>query len=178
MTGNVNIQALLTAKDTEYSVRFKAVYELLVDKIFAYVSYRVSDRETATDIVQEVFIDLHAGLQNFTYQSDAQFYSFVFLITKRKLAKHYMSTNNKQESEVAFDESKLTSPPADIEETDSVRRALDTLEEDTREIIILHHWSRYTFPEIASLLKMTESAVRVRHHRALKSLAITLTNQT
>ncbi len=178
MTENVTLQALLTAKDTEYSVRFKTVYELLVDKIFAYVSYRVLDRDTATDIVQEIFIDLHAGLQNFTYQSDAQFYSFVFLITKRKLAKYYMSTNNKMEMEIAFDESITASPPDKIEEADSVRRALDTLGEDTREIIILHHWSRYTFPEIASLLNMTESAVRVRHHRALKSLATTLTNQT
>lgn len=178
MTENVTLQALLTDKDMEFSVRFKAVYDLLVDKVFAYVSYRVSNKEAATDIVQEVFIDLHAGLPNFTYQSNAQFYSFVFLITKRKLAKYYMSTHNKQESEVAFDETKLASPTANIEETDSVRRALETLEEDTREIIILHHWSRYTFPEIASLLNMTESAVRVRHHRALKSLAATLTNQT
>lgn len=177
MTGNVTLQALLTEKDTEYSVRFKAVYDLLVDKVFAYVSYRVSDREAAADIVQEVFIDLHAALQNFTYQSDAQFYSFVFLITKRKLAKHYLSTKSKQESEMDFDESNLPSPTTDPEETDSVRRALTTLEEDTREILILHHWSRYTFPEIASLLNMTESAVRVRHHRALKSLATTLTNQ-
>ncbi len=178
MTGNVTLQALLTAKDTEYSVRFKAVYDFLVDKIFTYVSYRISDRDAATDIVQEVFIDLHAGLQNFTYQSDAQFYSFVFLITKRKLAKYYTSTNKKLESEVALDELVLASPPANTEEVDSVRRALETLEEETREIIILHHWSRYTFSEIASLLNMTESAVRVRHHRALQSLAITLTNHS
>lgn len=178
MTGNVTLQALLTGKDTDYSVRFKTVYELLVDKVFAYVSYRVSDRDTATDIVQEVFIDLHAGLQNFTYQSDAQFFSFVFLITKRKLAKHYAASNEKQESEVTLNELVVASPPANIEVDDSVHRALNTLEEDTREIIILHHWSRYTFPEIASLLNMTESAVRVRHHRALKSLATTLTNQT
>lgn len=177
MTGNVNLQTLLTEKDTAYAVRFKAVYDLLVDKVFAYVSYRVLDKDTATDIVQEVFIDLHAALQNFTYQSDAQFYSFVFLITKRKLAKHFTAINLKQESEVAVDETNLSSPPSNIEEADRVKRALNTLEADTREIVVLHHWSRFTFLEIASLLNMTESAVRVRHHRALKSLATTLTNQ-
>ena len=177
MTENVDLQTLLANAQANPSVHFKGVYELLVDRVFAYVSYRVSHKETATDLVQEVFIDLHAGLKNFTYESDAQFYSFVFLITKRKLAKQYQAQTKKSSAEVTVDETLLASPPPQTELEDSVTRALETLDEDTREIIILHHWSRYTFSEIASLLTMTESAVRVRHHRALKSLATTLTNQ-
>jgi RNA polymerase sigma factor (sigma-70 family) len=53
--------------------------------------------------------------------------------------------------------------------------ALDTLDEHTREIVVLHHFSGYSFVEIAPIMRMTESAVRVRHHRALKSLHDTLT---
>lgn len=174
MTGNVDLQALLTAQKTGQPEQFRAIYDLLVDKLYAYVQYRVNTREAATDIVQDVFIDLHSALQNFTYTTDAQFYSFVFLITKRKLAKHYSESKVRQVSETTLEEDTLAASPPQFEEEDAVKRALQTLEPETREIVVLHHWSRYTFPEIASLLDMTESAVRVRHHRALKTLAATL----
>jgi RNA polymerase sigma factor (sigma-70 family) len=176
MTGNVSLQALLATQKTGQPEHFRALYDLLVDKLYAYVRYRVNTPEVATDIVQDVFIDLHSALPTFTYTTDAQFYSFVFLITKRKLAKHYSESKVKQVSEVALQEDILAAPSPHTEEEDAVQRALAALEPDTREIVVLHHWSRYTFPEIASLLDMTESAVRVRHHRALKTLAATLSS--
>jgi RNA polymerase sigma factor (sigma-70 family) len=176
MTENRDLQTLLEACSTDISGHFRPVYEHLIDRVYAYVRYRVHTETTAQDLTQDVFIDLYESLPSFTYQSDAQFYSFVFTITKRKLAKHYgkQAVEHAQVAEV--DEFLLPSPTADTETTDAVLRALATLEPDTREIITLHHWSRYTFPEIASLLHMTESAVRVRHHRALKTLATILSN--
>lgn len=176
MTGNVDLQTLLTAQKTGQPEQFRAIYDLLVDKLYSYVQYRVNTREAATDIVQDVFIDLHSALLTFTYTTDAQFYSFVFLITKRKLAKHYSESKVKQISETVLEEDAIAATPPQTEEQDAIARALQTLEPETREIVILHHWSRYTFPEIASLLNMNESAVRVRHHRALKTLAATLTS--
>jgi len=177
MTGNVDIQALLKSQKAGQPEQFRAIYDLLVDKLYTYVRYRVNTHEVATDLVQDVFIDLHSALPTFTYTGDAQFYNFVFLITKRKLAKHYGESAAKQDSEVELLEDTIPTPSPETEEEDMVKRALQTLETDTREIVVLHHWSRYTFSEIATMLEMTESAVRVRHHRALKTLAATLTSQ-
>jgi RNA polymerase sigma factor (sigma-70 family) len=67
--------------------------------------------------------------------------------------------------------SETTSP----ETTLALTEALKQLDECSREIVVLHHWSRYTFGEIATIVDMTEEAVRVRHHRAkavLKDLLI------
>ncbi len=159
-----------TKRDMESS---KQLYELLVDKVFAYVRSRTRTHEEATDVTQDTFIDFFSTLSNFTYQSRAQFYAYVYTITRRKLARHYTKKNKGGAQIVEFDEHSMSPSDTDIGKAlqSDVERALTTLEGRTREIVVLHHWSRYTFGEIATLLNMKESAVRVRHHRALALLA-------
>ncbi len=155
----------------------KKLYERLADKIFAYVRSRTATHEQAIDITQDVFIDFFSTLSNFTYQSRAQFYSYVFVITRRKLAKLYMDSERRGLKTTAeFDEETMSPSSLDTshETRMDVEEALATLDSDTREIIVLHHWSRYTFGEIALLIGMTESGVRVRHHRALARLGLVL----
>lgn len=149
----------------------RALYELLVEKVFAYVRSRTATKEYATDITQDVFIDLFSNLGNFTYRSRAQFFAYVFVITKRKLARHYELVKRRG-VQAEFDEEHISPVVARVplEREHDVARALETLDSETRDIVVLHHWSRYTFGEIALLIGMTESAVRVRHHRALEKL--------
>ena len=158
---------------------FKALYEHLGDRVHAYVRYRTSTPDAALDCTQDVFVALYAALPKFTFQTREQFYAYVFTITKRTLAKHYADKHTKAtvfSSDVDADE--VAAAGENTELQDMVARALATLDEKTREIIILHHWSRYTFGEIATLLRMSESAVRVRHHRGQKQLATMVTTVT
>lgn len=154
-------------------VAFEHLYEHLIDRVYAYVWFRTNTKAEATDITQDIFIDLYTSLANFQYQSIPQFYSFVFTIAKRKLAKHYDTHTSEVTTHIDFPSEDMLPDEAetDVEMTDEVRRAVGALPEVAQEIIVLHHWSRYTFAEIATLLEMRESAVRVRHHRALKELA-------
>lgn len=154
------------AGDTE---SFRKLYEHLVDRVYAYLRSRTSTKEQATDLAQEVFTELWQALPRFTYHSREQFYAYVFIIAKRKLIKLY---GQKSRASIELNEETM-SPVTDgkaHESNDMLMRALSILDPQTREIITLHHWSRYTFGEIATLVNMTESAVRVRHHRALKTL--------
>lgn len=157
---------------------FKVLYERLIDKVFAYVRYRINTEDDATDLTQEVFVDLYKALPTFTYVSKEQFYGFVFTITKRKLAKFYSNKHTQASKTTSeFDEERYQNQTDNTTTSQYVAEALQTLDDVTREIIVLHHWSRYTFPEIATLINMTESAVRVRHHRALKTLSASLDSQ-
>ncbi len=154
---------------------FKELYEQLIDKVFAYVRYRMGTEEDAVDLTQEVFVDLYKALPSLTYSSKEQFYGFVFTITKRKLAKFYSSKHTQAaKSTSPFDEERYVESQSDTHGSHDVTQALQKLDDVTRDIVVLHHWSRYTFPEIATLIDMTESAVRVRHHRALKTLSASL----
>lgn len=151
---------------------FRALYEHLIDKVHTYVRYRTNSEDDALDLAQEIFVDLYKALPAFRYASREQFYGFVFTITKRKLAKHYADKHT-QATKVTqvFDETHHSEKDGDPILADEVSRALQRLDGKTREIVVLHHWSRYTFGEIATLIDMTESAVRVKHHRGLKTLS-------
>ena len=174
MESNTNdIKTLVTKSATGDNESCKKLYEHLADKVFAYVHYRVATREQAVDVTQDVFIDLFPALATFVYQSREQFYAFVFVITRRKIARHY--ANTKSTAKQTFDEVHMSESNSLTSEANplqlDIRVALQTLDEVARDIVILHHWSLYTLKEIAVLKEMNESAVRVRHHRALKQLA-------
>ncbi len=152
---------------------FELLYRAEVDRVFAYVSYRVYGRETALEVVQDCFVELYRSLQKFTYQSDAAFYSFLFTVVKRRLARHY--AEQKKRVVGVLDETHHEAVTVSPEITLAITAALKELDEVSREIVVLHHWSRYSFFEIGAMVGMTESAVRVRHHRARATLKEFLT---
>ncbi len=174
-----DIKELVQKSAAGNSAVFEALYEHLVDKVFAYIRYRTHTEDVAIDLTQDVFVDIFKALPTFTYSSKEQFYGFVFTITKRKLATHYANKHTQRAAITSsFNEEEHHGELLDQSVASSdIDKALHTLDDTTREIVVLHHWSRYTFPEIASLIEMTESAVRVRHHRALKTLSALLNTQ-
>lgn len=153
----------------------RQLFDWLEPKVFAFVCSRVRTREIATDITADIFVELFRGLPTFIFQSLPQFYQYVFVIARRRLAKHYDSrylAALHERDDIEIDTVPVPTTEAGMEA--DVRSALDRLDPVSREIVVLHHWSRHTFSEIGTLLHMTESAVRVRHHRAKQELAALL----
>lgn len=175
VTGATDLECIVTLAAGGDTVSFHELYEQTVSKVYAYVLYRLPTKEAALDCTQDSFVALHQALPSFTYKSDGEFYGFVFTIVRRTVAKYYR-TNEKHASKVDLPPEQIVSLDPNHEEILAVREALKVLDEVTRDIMILHHWSRYTFAEIATLCNMKESAVRVRHHRARAVLADVLTS--
>jgi RNA polymerase sigma-70 factor (ECF subfamily) len=166
------IQDLIAQSASGNAASFKLLYDQIVDKIYAYIKHRTAHNEDALDVTQETVIEVYKALPTFTYHSRAQFYAFVFTITKRRLAKFYTHKDmGAAQHATAFDENQPGYTETTTETATDVNRALAALDEVERDCIVLHHWSRYTFKEIAVMAGMQESAVRVRHHRALKKLS-------
>lgn len=157
------------------SASFAELYHLLLPAIFAFISHRTATRGAAKDITQDSFVEISRALQNFTYQSDGEFYAFVYTIVRRRLAQHYKE-RAKHATVEGIEMDNIAKEISSPETKFSVQEALQKIDECSREIVVLHHWSRYTFVEIANILNMTESAVRVRHHRARATLATLLTS--
>lgn len=156
--------------DTESS---RVLYEQLVVRLFPFIRSRSKTKEEAIDITQDVFIDFFSSLTRFSFTSSAQLYAYLFVIARRKLARGYREHIKKGENtQVQYDDeiAPHSTTEQDYGVTLEIEEALKVLQEDTREILVLHHWSRHTFGEIAVILGMSESAVRVRHHRALTQL--------
>jgi RNA polymerase sigma-70 factor (ECF subfamily) len=168
-----SLQTLIAAVQADQSAAAECLYQKLVQPVFAFVSYRTATRDDAKDLTQDCIVEVFRALPRFTYQSDAAFHAFVFTIVRRQLARYYDRSKKTATEDLSPDvaASETTSP----ETTLALTEALKQLDECSREIVVLHHWSRYTFGEIATIVDMTEEAVRVRHHRAkavLKDLLI------
>lgn len=149
---------------------FKQLYLHLNDRIFSYVLSRVYTREDALDIAQHIFTDVWLAMKKFTYISDDHFYSFVFLIAKRRLGKYYRSHKRHISLEEKHMSDMYEIDLDGLSDIEMIRQCMEQLRNEYREIVELRYWSQLSFKEIGGVLKSTESAVRVKHHRAIAKL--------
>jgi RNA polymerase sigma-70 factor (ECF subfamily) len=149
---------------------FRVLAERLEDRLFGYIHARVQSRDDALDTLQDVLVDIWQALPRFTYRSDAEFYGFLYTIAKRRVFSVWG-----RRAIAPLPEEVVDSTTENQEDAFAIDHALDALDEVSREIILLKHWSRYTFAEIGAMLSIEEGTVRVRHHRALKALHDSLT---
>lgn len=151
---------------------FQALYDRFSDELFRFIRVRTSTKDDAQDILQEVFVDLWRAFDKgrFIYSSDGEFMGFLFTIARRKLAKLYRF----RQVTISFDEIGDT-PQTDAGESQAgelilLFQALRKLNREDQELVRLRYFSSLSFPEIARLLNRSESAVKMRHHRALAKL--------
>ncbi len=147
---------------------FQKIYQYLSRPLFAFIVSRTGNREDAKDILQEVFIDVWKGLSGFIFVSERKFYSFVFLITRRKIYQYYRT----KKYNIEFDEKYIT----EIIETDykenyhQLLAGISRLSEKDQTIIQLRFISDLSYSEIGKMLRISENTAKVRCHRAVQKL--------
>lgn len=169
---NASLQELIEQSSAGNVRAFEALTKHLDQKLFAYVISRVRTRDSALDVVADTLASVWRSLASFRYTTDAGFYRFVYTIAKRELYRVWREPSNvslEDAPEIASEETR-----AGNENRIAVMQVVEQLEKTARDIVVLRHWSGFSFGEIAVMLKMTESAVRVRHHRALITMRTTL----
>lgn len=150
----------------------EALIQAHQDALYAFM-LRMSGRpDTAEDIVQEAFVRVLKNLDRF--DTRFRFSTWLFTIAKR------LYVNAMQKHKPAYDsdvvgaaEGRFPSPQgvsARTESMDKVRDlldvALDGLNEQQREIILLFHQQNWSINDIAEHLSMPEGTVKSHLHRA------------
>ena len=146
------------------------------DALYAFI-LRMSGRpELAEDVVQEAFVRVLKNLDRFDERF--RFSTWVFTIAKR------LFVNFVQKHQPAYDtdtvglrEGPACTPggiTARLETMDNVRdlldMALEELNEQQREIVLLFHQQNWPILDIAAHLSMPEGTVKSHLHRARKRL--------
>ena len=156
-------------------------YELLVQRHSA-LAYRVALRLTgnhhdAQDVAQEALVAAWENLERF--QGESSFSTWLYqIVTRRALNKVARSGNDRSLDllpELA-DQALGTADRAERDfKADAVTDALLALPFAQRTVIVLHHFERLSYAEIANVTGSTEPAVRSHLFRARRALAKTLT---
>lgn len=174
MEDSRTLEALVTESVKGDEASFGMLSKAITRPLFPFLCSRTVRREDAFDALQDTLVEVWHALPRFAYRSDASFFKFVFTIGRRRLAR---IRNMRVHEEPLSDEH-------DVADTDAlenaqhrviVSKALQTLSGKDKDIVTLRYWSGLSFLEIGTILSMNESAVRVRHHRALHELQDTLT---
>jgi len=131
------------------------------DKIFTSIYLLVKDKYLAEDIFQDVFIRVIDTLKGGRYTDEGKFLPWAMRIAHNLCVDHFRKvkrtpTIKTSDDRDIFEVLNFSEPGADQrimhEQTaDKVRRMIDLLPEDQREVIILRHYADLSFKEIADL---------------------------
>jgi RNA polymerase sigma-70 factor, ECF subfamily len=143
----------------------------LVDRTYRQVytlAYRlVGDRHEAEDVAQESYLRVHRSLG--TFRGDSSFRTWLFRIVANAAMSHLRRRGRFGDlGQEADDVLVLAEPPAresDVD-ADELRRALATLPDAQRVVVLMKDAYGFSCREIADDMGVSEGAVKVRLHRA------------
>ncbi|HET8929530.1 MAG TPA: sigma-70 family RNA polymerase sigma factor [Acidimicrobiales bacterium] len=131
----------------------------------------VGDPDDARDVTQESYLRAFRGLKSF--RGDAQFTTWLYRITANRAATHLRRRIRNRHDPLTDDlwASEVTDgAPAQIELRHELTQALNTLPPKLRSVVVLRDVYGLPHAEIARELSISESAAKVRLHRARKKL--------
>lgn len=131
------------------------------DKIFTSIYLLVKDKYLAEDIFQDVFIRVIDTLKGGRYTDEGKFLPWAMRIAHNLCVDHFRkvkrtptikTSDDRDIFEVLnFSEAGVDTRIMAEQTSDKVRKLIDLLPEDQREVIILRHYADLSFKEIAQL---------------------------
>jgi RNA polymerase sigma-70 factor (ECF subfamily) len=147
--------------------------------VFHFLYYRVGDRQTAEDLTSEVFLRMLRFIGGFNPPA-ATFGSWLFQIARNLAIDHFR--RNGIRNDVDLEEEMLSQMYEDPHTTvergltnETLRKALQKLNDDHRDVIVLRFVAGMQIAEVASALNKSEDAIKGLQRRALAVLRGILT---
>jgi RNA polymerase sigma-70 factor, ECF subfamily len=159
-------------------------FEILVrrhQKTTFNLIYRfVGDYDEATETAQEVFLSAYKSIQQF--RGDASFSTWLYRIAFNHASTRRQSLHSKLKREVALDDTVIlvdggADPAASAERREiqqCVQQALNSLDRDDAQIILLRDLQDVRYEDIAETLDVPVGTVKSRLHRARQALRASL----
>lgn len=147
------------------------LYVRYADDVLNYVKSLVKDHHEAEDITQNVFLKLSKAIRKYEPR-EVPFAAWILRVARNAALDHLRARRALPCEEVRVrdhDHARISR-----ERRNDLRRALEQLPGDQREVLILRHIVGLSPVEIAARLGKTESSVHGLHHRGRQSLQMAL----
>lgn len=150
------------------ALAFGELFARYKNPIYGYVRRRVDDPGRAEEITQDVFLALVQHRNG--YEVRASFRTYLYRIALNRVVTEYRKKKEKdpiEEGSPAYAKAAAGEDPAVVQQ---VREALEQLEPEQREIVLLREYQGLSYQEIAEVLKIPVGTVRSRLFRAKVAL--------
>ena len=180
----LELMALTDRSDAELLIQFRqpqtkeqaftAIIRKYQEKLYWHIRRMVVDHDDANDVLQNVFIRVWNGLENF--REDSQLYtwlyriatneSLTFLEQQKKRAAVSLSDvetglSNKIKADKYFDPNKLEW---------KLQLAIQQLPEKQRLVFSLRYYDEMPYEEMSRILETSEGALKASYHHAVKKI--------
>lgn len=157
---------------------FASLYDRYVDQVFAFVYHRVGHRQTAEDLVGDVFLRALRRIDTFTWQG-TDFGAWLITIARNRVTDHFKSARIRLEAPVeeifdtgaALGRDDPESAALAHELAAKVHEALSQMRDEHAEVLQLRFIQHLNVAETGAVLGKTEGAVKSLQYRALQALA-------
>jgi RNA polymerase sigma-70 factor, ECF subfamily len=164
------LKALMLAALKGDGEAYRMLLQTLTPHLRAYYVRRLRRAADAEDLVQETLIAIHT--RRSSYDPEQAFTPWLHAVARYKLIDHLRRAKMRHTLPLEDADSVLTEEQGEaVEAALDVARLLDALPESRRALVRAVKIEGLSTAEAAARLGMSESAVKVGVHRALKSLA-------
>ncbi|MDQ6761185.1 MAG: sigma-70 family RNA polymerase sigma factor [Bacteroidota bacterium] len=168
-------ELLLSFKDSSTKEQaFTAIIKKYQEKLYWHVRRMVVDHEDANDVLQNMFIKVWKGLENF--REDSQLYTWLYRIATNEcltfiaqqkkrsavsLSDDDNGMSNKLKSDSHFDANKLEW---------KLQLGIQRLPEKQRLVFNLRYYDEMPYEEMSKVLETSEGALKASYHHAAKKI--------
>ena len=144
------------------------------EKLYWHIRRLVINHEDANDVLQNMFIKVWKGLDNF--REDSQLYTWLYRIATNESLTFLQQQKKRRSVSLSDDESFLSNKLVADKDFDSnklewkLQLAIQKLPERQRTVFNLRYFSEMPYQEMSKVLETSEGSLKASYHHAVKKI--------
>ena len=153
---------------------FTAIIKKYQEKLYWHIRRMVVDHEDANDVLQNVFIKVWNGLENF--REDSQLYTWLYRIATNECLTFLEQQKKRAAVSINDEESGLENKIKADSDFDGnklewkLQLAIQQLPEKQRIVFNLRYYDEMPYEEMSRVLETSEGALKASYHHAVKKI--------
>lgn len=151
---------------------FVLLYDAYVEKIYKFLFFRTFHKELAEDLTSQTFIKAFEKIS--TFDADrGTFQAWVYQIARNLLIDEYRKrkpVDNIDAHQNLQSTTDLESETQAMQSKEALQKLLQTLSEESQELVTMRLWDELPYSEIAHITGKTEGSLKMQFSRIISQL--------
>lgn len=151
---------------------FALLYDRYAEKIYKFLYFRTLHKETAEDLSSQVFFQALNKIKSYQV-GKGTFQAWLYKIAQNALIDEFRKRKPVESIDSHINIADNTDLESETEATlsaEKVQEILNTLPEESRQLLTMRLWDELTYAEISEILGKTEGSLKMQFSRTISKL--------
>ena len=165
---------LLFKESASREKAFTQIIKKYQEKLYWHIRRMVVEHENATDVLQNMFIKVWKGLDNF--REDSQLFTWLYRIATNECLTFIEQQKKRSSVSISNEESGLSNRLKADKDFDGnkiewkLQLAMQQLPDKQRTVFNLRYYDEMPYEEMSRVLETSEGALKASYHHAVKKI--------